>query len=1249
MFSSFAQFLPSALQGTPTVSSTTEDAAEELPPQSNFDPTTDDEGDEDELIAQASRDQQRHLENDADGDKRKLKSRKEKDPSKSASETFIFVRPPPSKSNHPLNLQVQLVPPNARAPSGVVDAPTTPTSASSFGTINTDGGRSTTSVARSASTRSSRSEYSTTHSTNSTTSFSSVASDTSGTSSAASSSSGRNPRRIIPLYNLQAHNVLTNTIVDAGTDAKIAKFQKRGLELIDLAILEPVEVWGVRHKEAKREGMKIGVDDFGALVHNNGSQKVNAASTKGNNTLLQPSGQKRENGSRPATPSASSSALSLASQPTHVSNVQNNKSKPYVRVSPPYDSLASPASAPPLSGAFPSSQLPPALKNSRTPTPLQALGPVGSPPINLPGQSHPPKVSTEVSPTSTTPTNTKRTATLFGKLKFNTKRNSPVNSTSPSSITSPAESDDQSQVLTEFGMAPLTPGDLNHRSAVHVTPATPDKAAHPLSPTSLKSFGSQGSNTPTATPISASYGRGDDSPISPAQTISPPRQATSEQSGSHPPANAGHARNTSLTSAISRGKYRFMSGIKGNNAPNPPEMEASPTIIPNGPSPSAQPFGARGFFGKIAAGISGNSNGNAAAEAERNVNPSPRPSFDSNNNSRAGIKSTFDRILNHSNSQQFIGNRDSMSNRTSSESLRQRSTSPPLYAPQSRPLSQLLHQPVIPPPQVSSPSSQIQAPGQANLPPGNHVTLRQLQLRPPVLGIQPTYVSASNPPSTSYHSQQASMVSLASTSGLPQKQEDYTTAFLREVGSRSTLADDSTTGSKKRSGSRSRETDTSARTSLNLERDGGPAAGSSLNVSAVNLAPNPKEKALMYVWLVRKWLKKRGVSGQNDSPPPTVPESKGGGLFSSLVGGRDRERKASDSAAGQRGSWHAGDGSGFMPSLTALTSRSQQASSSTGYGGQLGDQRGQPFVLGSVVGGGIEVRFEWKRAKGKRDKRKKDKKKGEVKERDMAKEQMEGDAKGSSQPGEEDNTPRPRHSSTVGGDVCDSPQRISRSDRKRAHRQSNASINTLSRDVSPIRGTESPSRRNTNSSSASSKKRVSLLLKGKEGEEDDVEKDQDDGEESDAEDSETPWVCTLKIRRVAPGYGVSAGDGSGFLSPPATGPSASSENLDSGEPAIRIKVATLSQTPHHPKVVAMLKVPFPLPDVDVERLEILPRKGYGFGSHSTNDRDQYRGLILTAEEIKDVVCSTGLWVAVRQGFGGVGKVNRKGDGWKIRG
>jgi len=143
----------------------------------------------------------------------------------------------------------------------------------------------------------------------------------------------------------------------------------------------------------------------------------------------------------------------------------------------------------------------------------------------------------------------------------------------------------------------------------------------------------------------------------------------------------------------------------------------------------------------------------------------------------------------------------------------------------------------------------------------------------------------------------------------------------------------------------------------------------------------------------------------------------------------------------------------------------------------------------------------------------------------------------------------------------------------------------------------------------------------------------DDGEESDPEDSETPWVCTLKVRRI----GTGAVD---FMSPPATAFS------DAGFPRLtpqilRIKVGTLSPTPHHPKVVAMLKVPFPLPDVEVEQMGVVWRKGF-------EEHEPYHGLMLTAEEIKDIVCSTGLWLVVREGFGGVGRVSRKGDGWRIR-
>jgi hypothetical protein len=39
-------------------------------------------------------------------------------------------------------------------------------------------------------------------------------------------------RMIILLHNLQAHNVMTDIIADAGTDAKMAKFQQRGLEIL---------------------------------------------------------------------------------------------------------------------------------------------------------------------------------------------------------------------------------------------------------------------------------------------------------------------------------------------------------------------------------------------------------------------------------------------------------------------------------------------------------------------------------------------------------------------------------------------------------------------------------------------------------------------------------------------------------------------------------------------------------------------------------------------------------------------------------------------------------------------------------------------------------------------------------------------------------------------------------------------------------------------------------------------------------
>lgn len=156
-------------------------------------------------------------------------------------------------------------------------------------------------------------------------------------------------------------------------------------------------------------------------------------------------------------------------------------------------------------------------------------------------------------------------------------------------------------------------------------------------------------------------------------------------------------------------------------------------------------------------------------------------------------------------------------------------------------------------------------------------------------------------------------------------------------------------------------------------------------------------------------------------------------------------------------------------------------------------------------------------------------------------------------------------------------------------------------------------------------------------------REEDDGDESEPEDSETPWTCTMVLSRVGEG-------GTGAVSPAtAATVAAAADGASANHTCVR--VATFSPTPHHPKVVALLKVPFPLPDIIVDRLQVcrrtvspqgIARPSWGGGG------DEPDGLVLTAEEIKDVVSSTGLWLVVRENIGGVGKISRKGDGWRIR-
>ncbi|EGN94636.1 hypothetical protein SERLA73DRAFT_187665 [Serpula lacrymans var. lacrymans S7.3] len=158
---------------------------------------------------------------------------------------------------------------------------------------------------------------------------------------------------------------------------------------------------------------------------------------------------------------------------------------------------------------------------------------------------------------------------------------------------------------------------------------------------------------------------------------------------------------------------------------------------------------------------------------------------------------------------------------------------------------------------------------------------------------------------------------------------------------------------------------------------------------------------------------------------------------------------------------------------------------------------------------------------------------------------------------------------------------------------------------------------------------------------------EDSGDESDPEDSETPWSCVVSVQRI--GSSPLGRSGSATTSTSGSGsrdPHSHSHHRRDKEPGVRIKVATLSPSPHHPKVVALLKMPFPLPDIEVEKLVVHKRV---ITSHGVNRMVPVSGeLVLTAEEIKDSISSTALWLIVREGFGGVGKVSRKGDGWRIR-
>lgn len=177
-------------------------------------------------------------------------------------ELLVIVRPPPSKQVNPLNLQIQLVIPqlqnNAPASRASLDSSrddaSMTASVSSYSNGMASSGSHTINNTNSAlsapTTPSSAKPLTRSSSINSSRSARSDLS--SGAFSNASSSNSAN-RRVTPLYNLNFHNITATTVTDAGTDEKVAKFVKKGVDIDGFGQLEPHE-------------LLLGVNDLGTLT-----------------------------------------------------------------------------------------------------------------------------------------------------------------------------------------------------------------------------------------------------------------------------------------------------------------------------------------------------------------------------------------------------------------------------------------------------------------------------------------------------------------------------------------------------------------------------------------------------------------------------------------------------------------------------------------------------------------------------------------------------------------------------------------------------------------------------------------------------------------------------------------------------------------------------------------------------------------------------------------------------------------------
>lgn len=110
-------------------------------------------------------------------------------------------------------------------------------------------------------------------------------------------------------------------------------------------------------------------------------------------------------------------------------------------------------------------------------------------------------------------------------------------------------------------------------------------------------------------------------------------------------------------------------------------------------------------------------------------------------------------------------------------------------------------------------------------------------------------------------------------------------------------------------------------------------------------------------------------------------------------------------------------------------------------------------------------------------------------------------------------------------------------------------------------------------------------------------------EDSDPEDSETPWTCSVWVKKTGQ----------------------------------RQLLGTLTPAPHHPKVIAALKIPMSLENVLLTDIKAPATVSGAQTDMAKKVRDE---ICLTEENLKDVVCVTAMWLVAREEFGGLGRKKR---------